>query len=232
MSRHRVAVLGIVTLLGIAGCGTTDATPPASGADLRASLLPDASELPAGAVTQPLPGEEEMVLNLELDAPSTGTGLETTPTFDPPGCEAENIYSDGARIGLIENGSATGALLGDERAYIMLVSETDMDVQRIANAHTGACSTYMVTYDDPRASARTVRTERLDLPPALAAEDAVVLSEVTDPDNPNWTDDEILLGYAAVDGYTVMVLGYQGKDSRAEFDDVFTRVVEKVRRRS
>lgn len=35
-----------------------------------------------------------------------------------------------------------------------------------------------------------------------------------------------------VRGYTVMVLAYHGKEFQAEFDDVFTRVVEKVRDRS
>ncbi|PQP17129.1 hypothetical protein [Rhodococcus opacus] len=47
--------------------------------------------------------------------------------------------------------------------------------------------------------------------------------------NPDWVDDEVLLGYAALDGYTVMVLGFQGKQFQAEFDTVFTRAVEKVR---
>ncbi|PTR24891.1 hypothetical protein C8K36_107147 [Rhodococcus sp. OK519] len=229
MSRYRLVVVGIVGLLSVVACGSAESAPPTDPAAFRASLLPGASELPVGAVTEPLPGEEEMVLSLKLDAPSTGTGLETTPTFDPPGCEAENNYSDAARIGLIENGSAAGALLGDDRGYIMLVSETDLDVQRMANAHTGACSTYTVTYDDPATFGRTVRTERLDLPPALTSENAVVVSEVTHSDNPKWADKEVLLGYAAVNGYTAMVLAYHGKEFRSEFEDVFTRVVGKVR---
>ncbi|MCA1005401.1 hypothetical protein LCL87_06715 [Rhodococcus hoagii] len=230
MSRYRVAVLGIVGLSSIAGCGTTDASPPTSGPEFRTSLLPDASELPTGAVVEQLPREDQMVLSLKLDAPSTGDGSELTTTrFDPPACEAENVYSDGARIGLVENGSAAGALLGDDRAYIMLVSETDLDVQRMADAHTGACSTYTVTYDDPASFGRTVRTERLDLPPALTSENAVIVSELTHSDNPKWADKEVLLGYAAVGDYTVLVLAYHGKEFRTEFDDVFTRTVEKVR---
>ncbi|WP_260844795.1 hypothetical protein [Prescottella equi] len=156
-------------------------------------------------------------------------GSEATTTFDLPACEAENAYSDGARIGLVDNGSAAGALLGDDRAYIMLVSEADLDVQRMADAHTGSCATYTVAYDDPASFGRTVRTERLDLPPELASEDAVIVSEVTHSDNPNWADDEVLLGYAAVGDYTVLVLAYHGKEFRTEFDDVFTRTVEKVR---
>ncbi|GAB2632397.1 hypothetical protein ABI214_15755 [Prescottella soli] len=233
MSRNWVAALGVAGLLGAAACTTTPvAAPTADPAVVRAGLLPDASELPPGSVVEPLDGEEQMVLNLKLDAPSTGIGLDPGATFDPPECDEQNSYSDEARIRLIENGSAVGALLGGERAYIMLVSETGMNISRVADAHTGSCSTYTVTYDDPAASARTVRTERLDLPPTLASEDAVILSEVTDPDNPRWADDEILLGYAAVRGYTVMVLAYHGKEFRAEFDDVFTRVVEKVRDRA
>lgn len=228
MSRNWAAVLGIVGLLGAAACGTTDAVPTADPAAVRAGLLPDASELPPGTVVERLDREDQMVLSLKLDAPSTGDGLDTTATFDPPECDGQNSYSDEARIRLIENGSAAGALLDGERSYIMLVSETGMNISRVTDAHTGSCSTYNVTYDDPAASARTVRTERLDLPSALAAEDAVILSEVTDPDNPKWTDDEIMMGYAVVRGYTVMVLAYHGKEFRAEFDDVFTRVVEKV----
>ncbi len=121
---------------------------------------------------------------------------------------------------MVDNGSAAGALLGDDRAYIMLVSEADLDVQRMADAHTGSCATYTVAYDDPASFGRTVRTERLDLPPELASEDAVIVSEVTHSDNPNWADDEVLLGYAAVGDYTVLVLAYHGKEFRTEFDDV------------
>ncbi|NKS48201.1 hypothetical protein [Prescottella equi] len=229
MSRYRVAVLGIAGLFGVVGCGATDAAPPVSGEEFRVSLLPGAADLPPGAVVERLPREDQMVLSLKLDAPSTGDGSEATTTFDPPACEAENAYSDGARIGLVDNGSAAGALLGDDRAYIMLVSEADLDVQRMADAHTGSCATYTVAYDDPASFGRTVRTERLDLPPELASEDAVIVSEVTHSDNPNWADDEVLLGYAAVGDYTVLVLAYHGKEFRTEFDDVFTRTVEKVR---
>ncbi|WP_241566217.1 hypothetical protein [Prescottella agglutinans] len=230
MSRNWAAALAAAGLLGAAACGTTTVTDTiADPAVARASLLPDASELPPGAVVERLDREDQMVLSLKLDAPSTGDGLDTTATFEPPECDGQNSYADEARIRLIENGSAAGVLLGEERGYIVLVSETGMNITRVADAHTGSCSTYTVTYDDPGASARTVRTERLDLPQALASEDAVILSEVTDPDNPKWTDDEILLGYAAVRGYTVMVLAYHGKEFRAEFDDLFTRAIEKVR---
>lgn len=233
MSRNRVVAIGVAGLLGAAACAPTPVADPVEDlAAVRAGLLPEASELPPGTIVEPLVGEEQMVLNLKLDAPSTGIGVEPTATFTPAECGEQNSYADEARIRLIENGSGAGALLGGERAYIMLVSETGMNIARVAGAHTGSCSTYTVTYDDPAASARTVRTELLAVPTALATEDAVVLSEVTDPDNPNWADDEILLGYAVVNGYTVMVLGYQGKDFHAEFDDVFTRVVEKVRQPS
>lgn len=232
MSRARAAA-GVVVLLGVAACTPTVVTAPtADRAAIRADLLPGAADLPPGTVVEPIRGAEEMVLNLKLDAPSTGSGLETTATFDPAECAEQNRYSDEARIRLAENGSAAGALLGGERAYIMLVSETGVNIHRVANAHTGSCSAYTVTYDDPAAPGRTVRTELLELPPALAAEDAVVLSEVSHPDNPRWTDHEILLGYASLGGYTVMVLGYQGVASRTEFEDVFTRAVGKVRART
>jgi hypothetical protein len=233
MSRKWVAALGVAGLLGAAACATTTVEPPtADPAVVRAGLLPDASELPPGAVLEPLDGEEQMVLSLKLDAPSTGTGLDTTATFDPAECDGQNSYADEARIRLIDNGSAAGVMLGGERGYIVLVSETGMNIARVADAHTGSCSTYTVTYDDPAAVARTVRTERLDLPPALGAENAVVVSEVSRRANPNWADREIMLGYAVVHGYTVMVLAYHGKEFQAEFDDVFTRVVEKVRDRA
>lgn len=229
MSRNWVALVGVVGLLSLAACtADTVPAPTSDPAVVRAGLLPAASELPPGTVVEPVIGEEQMVLNLKLDAPSTGVGPATTATFDPPECHDQNSYSDEARIRLVENGSAAGAILGGERTYLMLVSETGMNLSRVADAHTGSCSTYTVTYDDPAASGRTVRTERLELPPALVAQDAVVLSEVTDPDNPRWTDDEIMLGYAAIRGYTVMVLAYHGKEFRDEFDDLFTRVVGKV----
>lgn len=195
MSRNWVATLGIAGLLGTAACASPAVeAPTADPAVVRAGLLPDASEFPPGAVVERLDGEEQMVLSLKLDAPSTGTGLDTTATFDPPECDGQNSYADEARTRLIDKGSAAGVMLGGERGYIMLVSETGMNISRVADAHTGSCSTYTVTYDDPAAFARTVHTERLDLPPTLGTENAVIVSEVAHRDNPNWADDEIMLG--------------------------------------
>lgn len=229
MSRNWIALVGVVGLLSLAACAPETVPEPTSDpAVVRAGLLPAASELPQGTVVEPVIGEEQMVLGLALDAPGTGVEPATTARFDPPECDEQNSYSDEARIRLVENGSAAGAILDGQRTYLMLVSETGMNISRVAEAHTGSCSTYTVTYDDPAASGRTVRTERIGLPPALVAKDAVVLSEVTDPERPEWADDEILLGYAAVRGYTVMVLAYHGEEFRDEFDDLFTRVVGKV----
>ncbi|MFD6860056.1 hypothetical protein ACFWCF_22325 [Rhodococcus sp. NPDC060090] len=140
-------------------------------------------------------------------------------------------WSGNARVGLIKDSSANVALLNGERGYVVLVSETDMDVPRVADAHTGSCSAYTLTSTSNDHTHRgTVQTERLDLPPELGSDDAVILSEVTDPDNPDWSNDEVLLGYAALNGYTVMVLGYQGREFEAEFVEVMTGVLEKVRR--
>lgn len=69
----------------------------------------------------------------------------------------------------------------------------------------------------------------MNLPPTVASENAAILSEVTDPANPNWNNDEITLGFAAVSGYTVLVVAHQGKASQPEFDDIFSRAVDKVR---
>ncbi len=123
MSRYRVAVLGIAGLFGVVGCGGHGR---------------GAARERGGISGEPAARRD---------------GSEATTTFDLPACEAENAYSDGARIGLVDNGSAAGALLGDDRAYIMLVSEADLDVQRMADAHTGSCATYTVAYDDPLPSA-------------------------------------------------------------------------------
>src|SRR5690349_11612945 len=122
MSRNWVATLGIAGLLGTAACASPAVeAPTADPAVVRAGLLPDASEFPPGAVVERLDGEEQMVLSLKLDAPSTGTGLDTTATFDPPECDGQNSYADEARIRLIDKGSAAGVMLGGERGYIMLV---------------------------------------------------------------------------------------------------------------
>ncbi|MCQ4118487.1 hypothetical protein [Rhodococcus tibetensis] len=228
MPRKWAAMLAVIGLLGAAGCGAQEA--PADERVSRASLLPETADLPEGAQIDSLDDEEQMVLSIKLDAPSSGLGLEDTRTFDPPECDEQNRYADNARISLIQDGSADVAIFDGERGYVMLVSETDMDVSRVADAHTGSCSTYTLASTSKVHTYRgTVRTERLDLPQALGSEDAVILSEVTDPDNPDWINDEVLLGYAALNGYTVMVLGYQGTEYEAEFDGVFTGVVEKVR---
>ncbi|MBA8962932.1 MULTISPECIES: hypothetical protein [Rhodococcus] len=230
MPRKWAAALGVIGILGAAGCGAQEAPADEPGVS-RASLLPDTVDLPAGAQIDSLDDEEQMVLSIKLDAPSTGLGLENTRVFDPPECDEQNRYADEARVRLIRDGSANVAIFDGERSYVVLVSETDMDVPRVADAHTGPCSAYTLTSTSNDHTYRgTVRTERLDLPPSLMSKDAVILSEVTDPDNPARVNDEVLLGYAALNGYTVMVLGYQGKEFEAEFGEVFTRVFEKVRR--
>ncbi len=67
--------------------------------------------------------------------------------------------------------------------------------------------------------------------PAIATEDAVVLYEVSDPDNPDWANGEVFYGYASVDGYTVAVLGMDGEEFEREFTEFFTHAVLKVRDR-
>ncbi|BDB60836.1 hypothetical protein RDE2_26300 [Rhodococcus sp. RDE2] len=104
------------------------------------------------------------------------------------------------------------------------VSDVPLDIAQVADAHTGSCSTY-------RMNSRTITTSPLDLPPAIATEDAVILYEVSDPDNPEWSNDEVFYGYASVDGYTVAVLGMNGKEFEQEFTEFFTKAVLKVRDR-
>lgn len=169
-------------------------------------------------------------LSIKLDAETSGLGLEGNSSFDPRECQEQKRYADGSRLALIEDGSAVATVVDLDRSYIVLVSETALDVSRVADAHTGHCSTYGVEYiDNVGTYQRTVRTERLDLPAPLGSDDAVILSEVSEPDNPDWADKEIMLGFTALDGYTVMVLGYQGTESEAEFGEVFTSAVDKVR---
>jgi hypothetical protein len=231
MSRNWAVAVAATGLLGAAACGSPEI---ASGDDpsiTRADLLPDASELPPGAQVGRLEGDDQMILNLNIHAPSDGIGLDMNPAFDPAQCAGESMYADQARAGLIKNGSASAARLESGGGYIMLVSETTTDVSRVVAAHTGPCSSYSVTSTSfDGTSQHTIRTERLDLPPALVAEDAAILYEVSDPDNPEWSDTEVLLGYATVGKYTVVVISYEGRQSQSEFDDVFTRVVGKVRR--
>lgn len=230
MSRNWAVAVAAVGLLGTAGCGTPDTASADEMGIARADLLPDASDLPAGAQVDRLEDDEQMILSLNIHAPSEGLGLDMTQVFHPAECAAESLYADSARAGLIEKGSASAAYLDRGGVYIMLVSEIETDVPRVVEAHTGQCSAYTVTSTSlGETSQRTFRTDQLDLPAELAGEDAAILHEVSHPDNPNWSDDEVLLGYAAVNKYTVVVLGYEGRQSQSEFDDVFTRVVEKVR---
>lgn len=230
MARNWAAVVAAVGLLG-AACGTPDTTSVDDLRITRADLLPDASELPSGAQVDRLDREDQMILSLNIHAPSDGIGIDMSPVFDPARCEGESLYADQVRAGLIEKGSAAAALLESGGGYMMLVSETSTDVPRVVEAHTGQCSSYTVTSNSSGStSQRTIRTESLQLPPAFDPENAAILHEVSDPDNPDWSDTEVLLGYAAVDEYTVVVLSYGGRQSQPEFDDVFTRVVEKVQR--
>jgi len=117
-----------------------------------------------------------------------------------------------------------GAYLEGERSYLALVSDVPLDIARVADAHTGSCSTY-------RMNSRTITTSRLDLPPAIATENATVLYEVSDPDNPDWADDEVFYGYASVDGYTIAAVSMNGVEFEGEFTEFFTNAVPKVRNR-
>ncbi|UYF97219.1 hypothetical protein OCS65_28570 (plasmid) [Rhodococcus aetherivorans] len=124
----------------------------------------------------------------------------------------------------MDSTSMMGAYFDDECSYLALVSDVPLDVARVADAHTGSCSMY-------RMNSRTITTSRLDLPPAIAAEDAAILYEVSDPDNPDWADDEVFYGYASVDGYTVAVVSMNGVEFEGEFTEFFTNAVLKVRNR-
>lgn len=141
-------------------------------------------------------------------------------------CGEQSSYADEARLSLsdVDSTSMMGAYLDDERSYLALVSDVPLDIARVADAHTGSCSTY-------RMNSRTITTSRLDLPPAIATENATVLYEVSDPDNPDWADDEVFYGYASVDGYTIAAVSMNGVEFEGEFTEFFTNAVPKVRNR-
>lgn len=231
MPRNWVVAAAIIGLLGVTGCGTQGAAPASDPRVEVADLLPAASDFAAGAEVYRLDRDDQMILSLNIHTQSD-IGLDTTRVLDPAVCESESLYADQARARLIENGSATAVQMEGGGGYVVLVSEAETDVSRVVEAHTGQCSSYTVTATGLcETSQRTIRTERLDLPPALAGADAAILSEVSHPDNPNWSDTRVLMGYAAVGGYTVVQIGYDDADAtQPEFNDVFTQAVEKVRR--
>ena len=207
MSKFLVAASAVLLL----ACGTEPAPVPLD------TLLPTAADLPPGAEIQDLDGDEQLVLSLKLDAPSDGLGLPDERTFDPPECKQRNDDADAARLGLIEDGVGRAVRVGGERTYVLLISESAVDLAAVSDV----CAEY-------RTSWATVRTDKLDIPEGLESNSAVVLSEVTDPLDPERTGDANLLGYAVVNGYTAMVLGYQGADFRDEFDAILTSAVAKV----
>lgn len=217
--------MALLGALSLAGCGT-----PSSAIDDRyvdvERLLPVSGDIPGSEVGR-LDNDGETVLSLNIHTPETGVGDDSPRVFEPEFCEAESDYADNARIRLIPKGAAS---VVDVRSrgggvYVVLVSATDTDVERAAQAHTGKCSNYHV-------SSSRIRTERLPLPSDLAKEDAVILSEVSDPDNPKWSNTVALMGYASVNNYSVVLVAYEDDSgaTRSEFADVMMRAVEKVRR--
>jgi len=224
MYRALLKKTGIVGLLLVStACGVSDEEPqePAS----RDSLLLTAEDLPVGTQTARFTEPEQLVMNLLLDTPSD-VGLPIDITYEPVECGEQSSYADEARLTLsnVDTTSMMGAYLDNESSYLALVSEVPLDIAQVADAHTGSCSTY-------RMNSRTITTARLDLPPAIATEDAVILYEVSDPDNPEWSNNDLFYGYASVDGYTVAVLGMDGKEFEREFTEFFTNAVLKVRDR-
>jgi len=213
-------------LLGVTGCAAAEKTPVS-----RAEMLPTAEDLPDGAEVVTLEGDEQVVLSIKLDAPSTGIGLDETVTFDPPECADQKAVTDEARLSLVRDSSATAALLDGTRGYVMLVSETVLDPEMIADAHTGPCRLYSTSISSAANSfTRTVRTERVSLPPGLESDNAAIVRSRSDVDLPGRVGEDTTLGYARVGGLTVMVLGLVGTDHAREFEDMFTATVAEVQR--
>ncbi|MFZ2529328.1 MAG: hypothetical protein WAX14_17005 [Rhodococcus sp. (in: high G+C Gram-positive bacteria)] len=215
---------GIVgLLLVLAACGRSDEE--STEAVSRDGLLLATEDLPAGTQTFRFTEPEQLVMNLLLDTPSD-VGLPIDIAYEPVECGDQSSYADESRLTLsdVDATSMMAAYLDNERSYLALVSDVPLDVARVADAHTGSCSTY-------RMGSRTITTSRLDLPPAIATENAVILYEVSDPDNPDWSTSEVLYGYASVDGYTVAAVGMDGKEFEGEFTEIFTQAVLKVRDR-
>lgn len=210
-------------LLASTACGGSGGEP--NGAVTRDSLLLTSEDLPSGTQTARFTEPEQLVLNLKLDAPSD-IGLPMDITYEPEACGEHASYADEARLALsdVASTSMMGAYVDNERSYLALVSDVPLDIDRVADAHTGSCSIY-------RMNSRTITTSRLDLPAAIETENAVILYEVSDPDNPDWANNEVFYGYATVDEYTVAVLGMDGKEFEREFTEFFTKAVLKVRDR-
>ncbi|HET8994296.1 MAG TPA: hypothetical protein VFN32_10890 [Rhodococcus sp. (in: high G+C Gram-positive bacteria)] len=224
MYRALLKKTGIVgLLLVLTACGKSGEEPKESVS--RDSLLLTSEDLPAGTQTARFTEPEQLVLNLLLDTPSD-VGLPIEVAYEPAECGEQSSYADEARLTLsdVDTTSMMAAYLDNERSYLALVSEVPLDIARVAEAHTGSCSTY-------RMNSRTITTSRLDLPPAIATENAVILYEVSDPDNPDWSNGEVVYGYASVDEYTVAALGMNGKEFEQEFTEFFTKAVLKVRDR-
>ncbi|MBJ8339051.1 hypothetical protein JGU71_09155 [Antrihabitans sp. YC3-6] len=224
MSKRWAIALGVTGLL-VGGCDAVEPDSPLA----RHDLLPVIDELPPNSELVTLEGDDQLVLGVALDAMSSDDlGLpEATVDYSPPECAESSTYADESRLSLVKDASGSAARIDGERTYVILVSETDLDLERVAEAHTGMCSSYVRTSSSTdHTSERSVKTARLVLP---SAKDAVILSRVTDHANPRWSDDEITLGFAAVNGYTVLVLAHQGRAYQPEFDDIFSRAIDKVR---
>ncbi len=214
---------GLVGLLVAAACGGSDVEPTAAVS--RESLLLTVEDLSAGTQVARFTEPEQLVMNLLLDTP-IDVGVPMDIVYDPGECGEQSSYADEARLTLsdVDSTSMMGAYFDDERSYLALVSDVPLDVARVADAHTGSCSMY-------RMNSRTITTSRLDLPPAIATENAAMLYEVSDPDNPDWANDEVFYGYASVDGYTIAVVSMNGVEFEGEFTEFFTNAVLKARNR-
>ncbi|MCF8571618.1 hypothetical protein L5G32_15200 [Gordonia sp. HY002] len=229
-----VTTAGLIGL--VAGCGTTTGSPVAAGDDSSQTtsstansakareLVLDASAFPAGYTVQEVPRDQtqkmmDMILESTRSADVTPSHCLQLSAI-PASVDADElglvVATKGAEATIAEGVSVSMASIDEYRAQV-----------------SGECAHLTMDMDVQGQSVKGTVDQKVVDGPKTSVDDTLVVEMTTVSEvGTRSVTQHMVLGYAAVNGYTVSVqataMSPSGAVDRAGFDEVFTKAVHKA----